>query len=212
MTTSSEPAGAFLSAGSHLSAEEGMCLMEAVSAAARLTWSDGPACTHPLLAHLARVVNDASSDTGRQQLRALVADLVSAAPGNDTHAAQTSARVAVACTEVALELRASLLLIHLHRVAVAQLARESGDATAGRGRFVRTRRRMFARGPGSRAIEMSASACLHRPTAERDAALRELLRAGIAVIDRSSSSARVGADDQFPRPRARLRAGSTSTP
>ena len=125
MTTSSGPAVPFLNGGAHLSAEQGMCLMEAVSETARLPWSDEPPCTHPLLAHLARVVNDASSDHGRQDLKALVSDLASAAPGDATQAAQTSARVAVACTEVALEFRASPLLNHLHRVAAAQLVRES---------------------------------------------------------------------------------------
>ena len=187
MTTSPGPEVPFLSAGAHLSAEEGMCLMEAVSEAAHAPWSDEPACTHPLLAHLARVVNDASSDDGRQQLRALVRDLASAAPGDATQAAQTSARVAVACTEWAVRFRASPLLNHLHRVAAAQLARESRYATAGPGRFARSRRRMFARGPGARAIEMAASACLHVPLPGRDAALRDLLSVGIAAARQSSA-------------------------
>ena len=181
MTTSSGPAVPFLSRGAHLSAEEGMCLMEAVSETARLPWSDDPPCTHPLLAHLARAVNDASSDHGRQELNAVVSDLASAAPGDAARAAQASARVAVACTGAALELRASPLLNHLHRVAAAQLVRESRYSTGGSGRFARTRRRMFERGPGARAIEEAASACLHVPPAGRDAALRELLRVGIAA-------------------------------
>jgi hypothetical protein len=179
MTTSSRPAVPFLNGGAHLSAEEGMCLMEAVSETARLPWSDEPPCTHPLLARLARIVNDASSDDGRQQLKALVPDLASAAPGDATRAAQTSARVAVACTEVALELRASPLLNHLHRVAAAQLVRESRCSTGGPGPFARTRRRRFERGPGARAIEVAVSACLHVAPADRDGALRELLRAGV---------------------------------
>ena len=189
MTTSSGSAVPFLNGGAHLSAEEGMCLMEAVSETARLPWSDEPPCTHPLLAFLARIVNDASSDDGRQQLTVLVPDLASAAPGDATRAAQTSARVAVACTEVALELRASPLLNHLHRVAAAELVRESRCSTGGPGRFARTRRRMFERGPGARAIEVAASACLHVAPAGRDGALRELLRAGIAAARKSTSGA-----------------------
>jgi hypothetical protein len=199
MTTSSGPAVPFLNGGAHPSAEQGMCLMEAVSEKARLPWSDEPPCTHPLLAHLARVVNDASSDHGRQDLKALVSDLASAAPGDATQAAQTSARVAVACTEVALEFRASPLLNHLHRVAAAQLVRESRSSTGGPGRFARTRRLMFERGPGARAIEVAASACLHAPPAGRDAALRELLRVGIAAAHKASAGgARPRGDDQQP--------------
>ena len=199
MTTSSESAVPFLSAGAHLSAEEGMCLMEAVSETARLPWSDAPPCTHPLLARLARVVNDASSDHGRQQLNALISDLASAAPGDATQAAQTSARVAVACTGVALQFRASPLLNHLHGVAAAQLVRECRYSAGVPGRFARTRRRMFARGPGARAIEVAASACLHVPPAGRDAALRELLRVGIAAAHQSpSGAARPGVDDPQP--------------
>jgi len=199
MTNSSGRTVPFLSAGAHLSAEEGMCLMEAVSQAARLPWSDEPACTHHLLAHLARVVNDASTDNGRQQLEALVTDLASSAPGDAAHAAAASARVAVACTEVALEFRSSPLLNHLHRVAEAQVARESRYSSGGPGRFARTRRRMFARGPGARAIELAASACLDVPPAGRDAALRELLCAGIAAANESPSDcARPEADDLQP--------------
>jgi hypothetical protein len=93
----------------------------------------------------------------------------------------------VACTEVALELRASPLLNHLHRVAAAELVRESRCSTGGPGRFARTRRRMFERGPGARAIEVAASACLHVAPAGRDGALRELLRAGIAAAHKSTS-------------------------
>jgi hypothetical protein len=56
------------SVGAHLVPADGACLMEAVSQAAGEPWSDTPACTHPLLSHLARLVNDASSDQGRQEL------------------------------------------------------------------------------------------------------------------------------------------------
>ena len=39
--------------------------MEMVSYSGRGAWSDHPACTHPLLAALARLVNDHTSDAGR---------------------------------------------------------------------------------------------------------------------------------------------------
>ncbi|MEZ0448860.1 hypothetical protein [Cellulomonas sp. ICMP 17802] len=57
-----------LAAGNHRDPREGGCLMEWVSLLAGERWSDHPACTHPLLAHLARSVNDRVSDASRRAL------------------------------------------------------------------------------------------------------------------------------------------------
>jgi hypothetical protein len=46
--------------------------MEFASYLAGERWSDHPACTHPLLAQLARQVNDLASDEDRQQLVPLI--------------------------------------------------------------------------------------------------------------------------------------------
>jgi len=61
-----------LSRGKHRSPRRGACFMEFASFLAGEKWSDHPACTHPLLAHLARLVNDVLSDGDRQQLVPLV--------------------------------------------------------------------------------------------------------------------------------------------
>jgi hypothetical protein len=50
--------------------------MEFASFLAGERWSDHPSCTHPLLAQLARQVNDLISDEGRQQLVPLVPEVV----------------------------------------------------------------------------------------------------------------------------------------
>lgn len=65
-----------LRAGKHRRPEQGGCLMEWTSLLAGERWSDHPACTHPLLAHLARSVNDIVDDGGRADLARLVPDLV----------------------------------------------------------------------------------------------------------------------------------------
>ncbi|MBX9247109.1 hypothetical protein ICW40_20155, partial [Actinotalea ferrariae] len=57
-----------LSAGRHRRPRHGACLMELVSVLAGERWSDGPRCTHPVLARLARLVNDATSDAARPVL------------------------------------------------------------------------------------------------------------------------------------------------
>lgn len=177
--TSSPRRVPLLSRGAHLSADDGTCLMEAVSRAADLPWSDTPACTPALLALLARLVNDASSDAGRQRLGPLVPALA-AAGVDDAHDAWLSARVAQACAAAALERRPTPLRRHLHRVAAAQVARE-GRMAADPGLRTRVRRRLFERGPGARAVEMAVECVLRLPTPDRDEALRELLRAGLAT-------------------------------
>jgi hypothetical protein len=61
-----------LSRGKHRSPRRGACFMEFASFLAGESWSDHPSCTHPLLAQLARRVNDLISDEGRQELVPLI--------------------------------------------------------------------------------------------------------------------------------------------
>ena len=65
-----------LSRGKHRRPRHGACLMEYTSFLAGERWSDHPACTHPLIAELARQVNDFVSDASRQRLADLVPDLI----------------------------------------------------------------------------------------------------------------------------------------
>jgi hypothetical protein len=51
---------------------KGVYFMEFASYLAGERWSEHPACTHPLLAELARQVNDRTSDRARQALVGLV--------------------------------------------------------------------------------------------------------------------------------------------
>lgn len=57
-----------LSRGKHRTPRSGACFMEMASVLAGEKWSDQPQCTHPLLAGLARLVNDSVSDAGRRGL------------------------------------------------------------------------------------------------------------------------------------------------
>ena len=65
-----------LSRGKHRSPRKGACFMELASYLAGERWSDHPGCTHPLLAKLARLVNDYTSDAGRGRLVWLVPSVV----------------------------------------------------------------------------------------------------------------------------------------
>ena len=61
-------------------------------------WSDHPACTHPLLAALARHVNDHTSDAGRQRLAKLIPSVIGLT-GEDLH---IDARIALRSATMAL--------------------------------------------------------------------------------------------------------------
>lgn len=65
-----------LSPGKHRNASRGACFMEMASFLAGEPWSDHPRCTHPLLASLARMVNDNSTDAARSRLGLLVPSVV----------------------------------------------------------------------------------------------------------------------------------------
>src|SRR4051794_35999841 len=71
-----------LSRGKHRSPRRGACFMEFASFLAGEPWSDHPPCTHPLLAQVARQVNDLIGDEGRQELVPLI-PLVVGRRGND---------------------------------------------------------------------------------------------------------------------------------
>ncbi|NRQ51310.1 hypothetical protein [Aeromicrobium stalagmiti] len=64
-----------LSAGSHDSTNGEACVMEYVSLLAGEEWSDRPDCTHELLAHEARTVNDLLRESDRSRLVPLIGRL-----------------------------------------------------------------------------------------------------------------------------------------
>ena len=64
-----------LSRGKHRSPKKGACFMELASFLAGEPWSDHPACTHPLLASLARDVNDHLGDRARLRLAPLIPEV-----------------------------------------------------------------------------------------------------------------------------------------
>ena len=65
-----------LSRGKHRNPRKGACFMELVSFLAGDKWSDHPDCTHPLLAALARDVNDHIGDDARRQIAPLIPDVI----------------------------------------------------------------------------------------------------------------------------------------
>ena len=72
--------------------------MELVSFVAGEPWSDHPACTHPLLGSLARMVNDHTSDAARPRLAPLIPNVI----GLTTDDPQLDVRIALRAATTAL--------------------------------------------------------------------------------------------------------------
>jgi hypothetical protein len=92
-----------LSRGKHRNPRRGACFMEFASYLAGERWSDHPPCTHPLLAALARDVNDYTSDAARGRLAGLIPSVIGLT-GEDLH---IDARIALLCARMALPVAAA---------------------------------------------------------------------------------------------------------
>ncbi|MFI6318064.1 hypothetical protein ACIBG8_11125 [Nonomuraea sp. NPDC050556] len=92
-----------LSKGRHRNPRKGACFMELASYLAGERWSDHPACTHPLLAALARLVNDNTGDAERGRLVRLVPSIIGLT-GDDL---RIDATIALRCATTALPVAAA---------------------------------------------------------------------------------------------------------
>jgi hypothetical protein len=92
-----------LSRGKHRNPRKGACFMELASYLAGERWSDHPACTHPLLASVARSVNDYTSDRGRPRLAELIPSVIGLT-GDDLH---IDAMITLHCARIALPVAAA---------------------------------------------------------------------------------------------------------
>jgi len=111
-----------LSRGKHRNPRRGACFMELASYLAGERWSDHPACTHPLLAALARDVNDFTSDAARGRLAGLIPSVIGLA-GDDL---RIDARIALVCARMALPVVAASRQ-HVLAVSVLVCERVLGD-------------------------------------------------------------------------------------
>jgi hypothetical protein len=190
-----------LSRGKHRSPRKGACFMELASVLAGERWSDHPACTHPLLAALARHVNDHTSDAGRPRLAGLIPSVIGVT-GDDL---RIDARIALLSATTALPVVAAdrqrvmaVGVLACERVLAELDGRPAGDlqeasrsalarapdaaawanrfAAHGGGPSARRFRRQAAPTIVRNAAEGIAEACVPDP----DAMLRDLLVQAIA--------------------------------
>lgn len=158
-----------LSAGAHASPDDGACLMEFVSLLAGERWSDSPRCTHPVLAAVARCVNDEMSTPRRQNLIPFAPDLV----GLHGHDQRLGAAVALVCIDRALGLTPDSRSLRRHQRLARRLLRK-GDSHSPRLTAL-----AYDRLPAMHAIAGSMRAMRSLRQSDRDAWLVGLLRAAV---------------------------------
>ena len=210
MVTDRAPEGMpVLSRGKHRSPRKGACFMEMASVLANEPWSDRPACTHPLLADLARQVNDNTSDDNRSELAVLIPSVVGLRGGGLVWLVEVTAAVAVQalpyvpeptqralavalirCRELATELGPHAVIA---TVAVDQAVDRVPGAVAWARHFSQgsaISERQFARRTAPTVVRCAVTGLAASATSQRDldAKLGDLLRVGIATAERLERS------------------------
>ncbi|WP_049577848.1 hypothetical protein [Nonomuraea sp. SBT364] len=210
-----------LSRGRHRNPKRGACFMELASYLAGERWSDHPACTHPLLAALARLVNDNTGDGQRARLVGLVPSIIGLA-GDDL---RIDARIALRCATTALPVAAAerqLALAVSVLAAEEMLARLDGRpsgrlsepsrsameqvplAAAQARKFSRAARiteKGFRRYAAPNAVQLAVVGIVQACVPDPDALLRDLLAGAIA-----DCAALIGERDAVSAPAAAVAA------
>jgi hypothetical protein len=100
-----------LSRGRHRNPRKGACFMEMASYLAGERWSDHPKCTHPVLASLARCVNDALGDVRRQELAMMIPEVVGLNPDDRRVAPALMRRAALVALPIASAERQNVMAL-----------------------------------------------------------------------------------------------------
>ena len=199
-----------LSRGRHRRPRSGACLMEYASYLAGERWTDHPACTHPLLAELARQVNDFTSDAGRQALIELVPDMIGVTGTGIRIDLSVALRAARTALPIAAEecqrimavgiLTCERLLADLEGASGNPLTPESRNALAlapsaaewasGFTRRLKISRSAFRRETAPTIVRYAVQGIAHACVPHRDAELHDLLAAAIADCKSVDTAAR----------------------
>jgi hypothetical protein len=209
MTTDRAPEGLpVLSRGKHRSPRKGACFMEMASVLANERWSDQPRCTHPLLAGLARLVNDSTSDQNRGELAVLIPSVVGLRGGGLAWEVELTSAVAlqaisdvpehsqralavglIRCEELAASLGPDVVTAG---AAVGQALDRAPDAVAWARQFAagsRITAKQFVQRTAPTVMRCAVRGSVDSATLDVDGRLRDLLRVGIATAERLESQA-----------------------
>jgi hypothetical protein len=192
-----------LSRGKHRTARKGACFMELASFLAGERWSDHPSCTHPLVASVARMVNDSTSDEARQQLAGLIPSVIGTGRADPSWDVRIARRAALTALPIASAERQRVLavgilgceraLAELEMRPLDDVSIESQDALADvpdahrwAVRFSHEQHVPLKRFLGSAApavVRIAVIAIANSWIVDRDTALRDLLERVIAEVD-----------------------------
>ncbi|MFG2074223.1 hypothetical protein [Nonomuraea maritima] len=188
-----------LSRGRHRNPKRGACFMELASYLAGERWSDHPSCTHPLLAALARLVNDNTGDESRAKLVGLVPSII----GLTSDDLRVDARIALRCATTALPVAAAerQLALAVSVLAAEEMLARLDGAPSGRmseqsrrameevpqaaeqarrfSRAARITERGFRRYAAPNAVQLSVVGIVQACVPDPDALLRQLLEDAI---------------------------------
>jgi hypothetical protein len=197
--------------GKHRTPRQGACFMEFASYLGGERWSDHPACTHPLLASLARLVNDRVSNDVRQTLLDLVPDVIGLTSKDLRVDLVIALRAATAALPVVPEERQRVLAL---AVSICERLLAEMDDRPGAPMSIRTQlalssapeaaawaqrhrggsgpsRRVFRRQTAPAIVQCAVDGIWHSFDPDRDQLLRELLVGAIDDCRRYCSPDRV---------------------
>jgi hypothetical protein len=215
-----------LSRGKHRNPRKGACFMEMVSYLAGESWSDHPACTHPLLAALARLVNDHTSDAGRGNLVELAPSVIGLTSTDPHVDVRITLRAAITALPVVSEERQRVLAVAVlaaeqvrcdldgrpadelsepSRRALAQVPHAAHWARSFN-RDMRTTAKGFHRHGAPNTVRHAVVGIAHACIPDPDAMLRDLLVG--AIEDCAPPAATV----DLPRPQVPVRADPGDSP
>lgn len=175
-----------LSRGAHLSPEAGACFMEYVSLLAGEPWSDQPRCTHPVLAELARMVNDSTTQAGRTRLVPFIPAVI----GLTSEDPRTSALLVDRLVSEAERLGVHGPVLHWHQRRAQRRLRRLASQSAARAKALRGLSAFaYQEGPAMRAVDAVVHAVSGLPDSRRDDALVALLELAIGTLREVTSGA-----------------------
>lgn len=197
-----------LSAGSHRRPHDGACFMEYAAYLAGEPWSDHPGCTHPLLAHLAREVNDRTSDSGRRQLAPLIPSVIGLTSDDPIVHPRLVARVVRTALPAVAHQDQVVLAVALIRARqlIAELAEPSDESEPDAGalaenplatgwaeaflrRHPRPRLVTYLRRAAPNSISAATHAASESTHTDPDRLLRQMLADGIETVERLTRAA-----------------------
>jgi hypothetical protein len=186
-----------LSRGKHRNPRRGACFMELASFLAGERWSDHPSCTHPLLAEVARNVNDRTSDAERPLLAPLIPSVV----GLTTDDVRADARIALHCALVALPVAPQSRQRSLAVAVQACLRQAEAHADADAGGLRDHADRLLAEAPDAArwAVAFAARAGLDEQDSSRQRFRRHSGPGIVSLATRAVSEAAVPSQDRLLR-------------